>query len=73
MMSEQELALLKQWIPLLIPLMIIQLGLMVAAVYDLAKRPPEQVKGAKIVWLAVIVLVNYIGPIIYFVIGRTDE
>lgn len=72
-MSEQELDLLQRMIPLLIPLLIIQLGLMIAAVIDLARRPEEQVKGSKILWVLVIVLVNFIGPIIYFVVGRKDE
>lgn len=72
-MSEQELDLLQRMIPLLIPLVIIQLGLMIAAVIDLARRPEEQVKGSKILWVLVIVLVNFIGPIIYFVVGRKDE
>jgi hypothetical protein len=33
----------------------------------------EQTRGPKWVWALVIVLVNYIGPIIYFVAGRKEE
>ena len=66
-----DITLLKQYIPLLIPVILIQLGLMIAALVDLIRR--EQTRGPKWVWALVIVLVNYIGPIIYFVAGRKEE
>jgi hypothetical protein len=62
---------LQQYIPFLIPVIILQLILMVAALIDLARRP--KTRGPKWVWLLVILFVNYIGPIIYFVIGRKEE
>ncbi len=46
----------------------IQLSLAAAAFTDLARRPPEQVKGRKSAWVPVIML-NTVGPIIYFVFG----
>ncbi len=46
----------------------IQLSLAATAFTDLARRPPEQVKGRKLTWVPVIML-NTIGPIIYFVFG----
>jgi hypothetical protein len=55
----------------LIPLVIIELGLMIVALWDLIKR--QQTRGPKWLWVLVIVLVNFIGPIIYLVIGRQDE
>jgi hypothetical protein len=57
-------------IPFLIPVLLIQLGLMVAALYDLVKR--ERTRGPKWVWALIILFVNLIGPIIYFVVGRED-
>ena len=49
----------------------IQLGLLVAALYDLRKRPADQIRGPKRIW-ALICGVNYLGlgPIAYFLIGR---
>jgi hypothetical protein len=67
----QELQELTRYIPLLIPLMIIQLGLVVIALWDLIKR--EETRGPKWVWVLVILFINFIGPIIYLVIGREDE
>lgn len=61
----------EQYIPLLVPVVLIQLGLMIAAIVDLIRRP--QTRGPKWVWALVILFVNFIGPIIYFVAGRKEE
>ncbi|MCI0397838.1 MAG: PLD nuclease N-terminal domain-containing protein [Chloroflexi bacterium] len=71
-MSEQEIELLRELLPLLIPLALIQLGLMIVALVDLARRPAT--RGPKWVWVLVILFVNAgIGPILYFVLGRGEE
>ena len=62
---------LKQYIPLLIPVVLIQLALMITALVDLIRR--EKTRGPKWVWVLVIVLINFIGPIVYFVAGRKEE
>jgi ABC-2 type transport system ATP-binding protein len=57
---------------LLVPLAVIELGLMVFALWDLT-RPGRQVRGgSRLVWALVILFVNFIGPIIYFVAGREE-
>jgi hypothetical protein len=44
-------------------------GLIVWALVDLAKR--ERVKGgSKIIWVLVVVLFEFIGPILYLAWGR---
>lgn len=60
-----------KYLPLIIPLFVIQLGLMVAGLVDLIKR--EKTRGPKWVWFLVVIFVNMIGPIIYFVVGREEE
>jgi uncharacterized membrane protein YhaH (DUF805 family) len=62
---------IKQYLPLLIPIVLIELGLMVTALVDLFRR--SRTRGPKWIWVLVIVLINFIGPIIYFVAGRQDE
>ncbi len=49
----------------------IQLGLLVVALYDLRRRPADQVRGPKRIW-ALVCGMNYLGlgPIAYFLIGR---
>lgn len=61
---------LLEYLPLLLPLLLIQLALMAAALFDLWRRP--QTKGPKWIWVLVILFVNIVGPIIYFVVGRDD-
>jgi hypothetical protein len=62
---------IRELIPLLIPLFILQLILLIVALVDLARRPTT--RGPKWAWVLVILFVNIIGPIIYFVLGRQEE
>ena len=57
-------------IPFLIPILLLQLGLMILALVDLARR--ERTKGPKWIWALVIVFVNLIGPVAYLVAGREE-
>lgn len=50
-------------------LAVIQVGLLVAALADIRRRPAEQIRGRKL-WWAMAAFVNYIGPISYFLFGR---
>jgi hypothetical protein len=59
-------------IALLIPLIVIQLALLVVALYDIT-RPGRRVKGDnKVVWVVIIVFVQMLGPILYFLAGREE-
>jgi hypothetical protein len=70
-MNEAEvLQFLHQYWPLLVPIVIIQYALVIFAIVDLSKQ--DVTRGPKIVWVFVILLVNFIGPILYFVIGRDE-
>ncbi len=62
---------LQSLLPLLIPLLLLQLVLMTVALVDLVRR--TQTRGPKWVWALIVIFVNTIGPIIYFVAGREDE
>lgn len=48
----------------------VQISLAVSAWADLAQRAPEQVRGRKRTWAGVIAI-NVIGPVTYFLFGRT--
>ena len=48
---------------------VVQLTLMAAAQIDLTRRSADQVRGPKLLW-RFLVLINFIGPIGYFVVGR---
>jgi hypothetical protein len=59
-------------LPWVIPLIILELVLLVIAVVDIVRR--EYVTGGnKVVWLIVVIIINFIGPIIYFIFGRREK
>lgn len=57
-------------LPLLIPLILLQLILIIVAARDLVRR--ERTRGPKWVWAVIILFVNLIGPIVYLAIGREE-
>jgi hypothetical protein len=58
---------------ILLPLIILQLILLVAALYDLT-RPGRRVRGdSKVMWALIVIFVSTIGPILYFLVGREPE
>jgi hypothetical protein len=59
-----------KYLPLLIPIALLQLGLLIAALVDILKR--EKTKGPKWVWIIVVVIFNLLGPIAYFIFGRNE-
>ena len=61
-----------QLVLLLLPIIAIQVVLMILALIDLFKRK-KVTGGNKIIWGLVIVLINFIGPILYLVIGRKED
>jgi hypothetical protein len=62
----------QELLPIIVPLLVLDLILMSIALVDLFRREPERVRGPKWVWALVSIIVGTIGPIIYFVIGRKD-
>jgi len=68
--QEKPMENINSLIPFLIPIVLLQLGLMLFALVDLSRR--QRTKGPKWVWVLVIIFVNLIGPIVYFVVGREE-
>jgi phospholipase D-like protein len=57
----------------LIPLVLLDLGMVIFCIVDLYK-PDRRVRGGnKLVWLLVILLVSTLGWIIYLLVGREEE
>ena len=60
-------------LPLLAPIIAIQLVLIIIAIRDLM-RPERRVQGEnKAAWAVVIVIFGLIGPLAYFWVGREPE
>ena len=62
---------LVKYLPLIITLVLIQVGMMIIVLVDLEKR--EKTRGPKWVWVLIIVFGELFGPIIYFIAGRPEE
>ena len=53
----------------LIALSIVQIGLLIAALWDIKNRDDNEIKGSKKMWTA-LSFIDIIGPLSYFLIGR---
>ncbi len=60
-------------IALLAPILIVQVGLMLYALYDLFQEDRRVRGDSKILWALVIAFVNLLGPLAYFFVGRDDS
>ena len=51
---------------------VLEVLLLAAALFDIKRRPAEQIKGPKWIWSA-LALVDIIGPLAYFALGRRRQ
>ena len=63
---------LKEYWMFILPLIILQFSLAIAALVSIAKNRRYRF-GNTILWIIIVVCVEVIGPIVYFTVGRTDE
>ncbi|MEN2768275.1 PLDc N-terminal domain-containing protein [Ornithinibacillus xuwenensis] len=56
---------------LIAPLLIIQLILVIVAIIDWVKV--KETNGPKWLWLIIIIVINIIGPVLYFIFGRRQR
>jgi len=55
----------------ILPLLVVQLGLMIFCVIKILKEGVENLsKGA---WLAIVIVINLFGPILYLTVGRKRD
>lgn len=67
----ESLQSLQEYAPLIIPLAVIQVGLMVASLVHVLTHKTYRV-GNRPLWV-VLSFVSFIGPILYFALGKGDE
>lgn len=58
---------------ILLPIVVIELGLVVFSLVDLFKPERHVVGNNKLIWALVIVLVGTIGPVVYLLAGRKQN
>ena len=60
-------------LPFLIPLVIVQYGLLAYTLHHILTHKTYK-RGSRTMWLIItIVLMNFVGPILYFLLGKEDE
>ena len=60
-------------LPLLVPLIILELVLIIVALVDLIRREPGRIRGNKWMWVVIILVVGTLGPIAYLIAGRKEQ
>ena len=58
---------------ILLPLALIELGLVVFSLLDLFKPERRVIGNNKLIWALVIVVIGTIGPIVYLLAGRKQN
>lgn len=60
-------------LPFLIPLVLVQFGLFGYALYHILTHNTYK-RGNRVMWIVItVVLMNFVGPILYFLLGKEDE
>lgn len=63
---------ISDYLPFLIPIIVIQLALQVFTIHHILKHPNYRI-GNKALWIIIVLLGNIIGPVVYFAIGKGEE
>jgi len=67
-----DISFLMDHLALLIPLIILQLILMITALVHVIRHPNYRF-GNKGMWIIIVVLLQIIGPVFYFVFGKGEH
>ena len=63
---------LKEFLPFLLPLVIVQFSLLAYTLYHILTHSAYK-RGTRALWLVItIVFMNFVGPILYFILGKED-
>ena len=63
---------IQEYLPFLIPLVIAEFALAMTALIHVLKHPNYRF-GNKVMWIVIVLLIQIIGPGVYFLIGRGEE
>ncbi len=71
-MNEFNLDKIIEYLPLLVPVLIIEAILIIVALVCISKQK-EFKFGNKLIWVLIVLCLQMVGPIIYFCFGRNNE
>ena len=63
---------LREYFPFLVPLIIAQRALGITAIVHVLKHPRYRF-GNKPIWVLIVLFINIVGPVVYFVFGRGED
>ena len=63
---------LLQYLPFIIPLLLVELGLLIFVIVDIARKKKTK-NLSPIFWIIIALCVNTIGPILYIIFGRAEK
>lgn len=64
--------LLMEYLPVLLPVIVVELVLAITALVHVIRHPHYKF-GNKAVWILVVLFIQFVGPIVYFLFGRGEE
>ena len=67
-----DLAILKEYLPFLIPLVAAQVALGITALVHVLRHPHYRF-GNKVMWALIVMFVQIIGPVVYFAFGMGED
>lgn len=65
-------SIMTEYIPFLIPVILLELVLMVTALVHVLRHKNYRF-GNRVLWVLIVVFIQFLGPAAYFVFGRGDE
>lgn len=63
---------LLSYLPLILPIFVIELALAITALVHVVRHPHYKF-GSRPVWIILVLFVQIIGPIVYFIFGKGEE
>ena len=60
-----------KFLPFLIPLVLINLGLLAFVLIDIIKKKKTKTLSP-VIWLIIALLIDMVGPVLYIIFGRSD-
>ena len=67
-----DLATLKEFLPFIIPLVIVQFSLLGYTIYHILTHNHYK-RGNRILWMIVAIIgMEFVGPILYFILGKEE-
>lgn len=63
---------LMQYLPFLIPVLVIEIGLAAVALVHIFQHSSYRM-GNRVIWIIVVLVLQILGPILYFTLGKGDD